>query len=79
MEKNNKSICVFFFSRSALIGIYNNLYKLNEDLISTHTIRQQNFVQMQKNLDAVNNVLKSAIRLRGIFALKIKLKTPIHH
>lgn len=34
-------------------------------MASSFRIRQQNFVEMQKNLDAVNSVLKSSIRLRG--------------
>lgn len=44
--------------------LYTNLNKINEDLIASHTIRQQNFVEMQKCLDAVNNILKSATKLR---------------
>lgn len=34
-------------------------------MASSFRIRQQNFVEMQKNLDALNSVLKSSIRLRG--------------
>lgn len=34
-------------------------------MASSFKIRQKNFVEMQKNLDAVNSVLKSSIRLRG--------------
>lgn len=45
--------------------IYTNLHRLNEDMAGSYRIRQQNFVEMQKNLDAVNSVLKSSIRLRG--------------
>lgn len=59
----------FFFCRGALIAIFNDIYKLNEDLISTYTIRQQNFIEMQKNLDAVNSILKSATRLRGNYTM----------
>lgn len=44
--------------------------KLNEDLIGSYTIRQQNFVEMQKCLDAVNNILKSATKLRGSISHK---------
>lgn len=47
-----------------MLKIYTNLNKVNEDLIASHTIRQQNFFEMQKCLDAVNNVLKSATKLR---------------
>lgn len=36
-------------------------------MASAYTIRQQNFAEMQKNLNAVNSVLKSSIRLRGKF------------
>lgn len=45
--------------------IYTNLHRLNEDMAGSYRIRQQNFAEMQKNLDAVNSVLKSSIRLRG--------------
>lgn len=48
-----------------MIRIYTNLNKLNEDLASSYQIRKQNFIEMQKSLDAVNSVLKSSIRLRG--------------
>lgn len=51
--------------RGDLIRIYTNLNRLNEDMAGSYAIRQQNFVEMQKNLDAVNSVLKSSIRLRG--------------
>lgn len=63
---------LFFFlntCRDALIAIFNDIYKLNEDLISTYTIRQQNFIEMQKSLDSVNSILKSATRLRGNYVL----------
>lgn len=53
---------VFNF-RKDLIRIYTNLNKLNEDLASSYQIRKQNFIEMQKSLDAVNSVLKSSIRL----------------
>lgn len=46
--------------------IYTNLHRLNEDMAGSYRIRQQNFAEMQKNLDAVNSVLKSSIRLRGM-------------
>lgn len=54
-----------FLQRSDLTRIYTNLSRLNEDMASAYTIRQQNFAEMQKNLNAVNSVLKSSIRLRG--------------
>lgn len=57
---------VFNF-RKDLIRIYANLDKLNDDLASSYQIRKQNFIEMQKSLDAVNSVLKSSIRLRGEF------------
>lgn len=53
--------------------IYTNLHRLNEDMAGSYRIRQQNFAEMQKNLDAVNSVLKSSIRLRGKIALLINL------
>lgn len=52
-------------NRNDLMRIYTNLHRLNEDMAGSYRIRQQNFVEMQKNLDAVNSVLKSSIRLRG--------------
>lgn len=59
-------ICICFsMLRNDLTKIYSNLNRLNEDMASSFKIRQQNFVEMQKNLDAVNSVLKSSIRLRG--------------
>lgn len=56
---------ILVFIRNDLTRIYSNLNRLNEDMASSYRIRQQNFVEMQKNLDAVNSVLKSSIRLRG--------------
>ncbi|XP_031619932.1 Bardet-Biedl syndrome 2 protein homolog [Contarinia nasturtii] len=53
------------YNENDLTGIYTNLNRLNEDMASSFKIRQQNFVEMQKNLDGVNSVLKSSIRLRG--------------
>lgn len=53
------------FYRNDLTRTYTNLNRLNEDMASSFRIRQQNFAEMQKNLDAVNSVLKSSIRLRG--------------
>lgn len=52
-------------ARSDLTRIYTSLNRLNDDMASAYTIRQQNFAEMQKNLNAVNSVLKSSIRLRG--------------
>lgn len=57
--------CNLFHFRKDLIRIYTNLNKLNEDLAGSYQIRKQNFIEMQKSLDAVNSVLKSSIRLRG--------------
>lgn len=55
-----------------MLRIYTNLNKLNEDLASSYQIRKQNFIEMQKSLDAVNSVLKSSIRLRmGSYAAKM--------
>lgn len=64
-------VCFLFFNtfyarfRNDLTGIYTNLNRLNEDMAISFQIRQQNFVEMQKNLNGVNSVLKSSIRLRG--------------
>lgn len=72
-SKTKLYIFIFFwFSRKDLLRIYTNLNKLNEDLASSYQIRKQNFIEMQKSLDAVNSVLKSSIRLRmGSYAAKM--------
>lgn len=59
----------FFIFRTDLMRIYSNLNRLNDDMASSYKIRQQNFAEMQKNLNAVNSVLKSSIRLRGKYSL----------
>lgn len=62
----------FSSSRKELTRIYTNLNKLNEDMASSYKIRKQNFVEMQKSLNAVNAVLKSSIKLRvGKYAAKM--------
>lgn len=37
---------------------------MTEDLISTHTIRQRNFAEIQRSLEAINAILKAASKLR---------------
>ena len=54
------------YFREALIGLYTEMQKLTEDLISTYTIRQKNFQEIQKSLEGINVILKSAGKLRGI-------------
>lgn len=46
-------------------------------MASSFRIRQQNFAEMQKNLDAVNSVLKSSIRLRGNYHSRQKNRNPL--
>lgn len=65
VSNKKKILGILVFIRNDLTRIYSNLNRLNEDMASSYRIRQQNFVEMQKNLDAVNSVLKSSIRLRG--------------
>lgn len=67
IRKKFNSIRFISIYRNDLMRIYTNLHRLNEDMAGSYRIRQQNFAEMQKNLDAVNSVLKSSIRLRGKF------------
>lgn len=48
------------------MGLYTDMQKLTEDLISSYTIRQKNFMEIQKSLEGINLLLKSAGKLRGI-------------
>lgn len=53
----------------ALPNLYNDMLKLTEDLVSVHRIRQQNFNEIQKSLENINSMLKSASKLRGTFQI----------
>lgn len=50
--------------REALLGMFGDLRTLTEDLISTHRIRQTNFAEIQRALEAINAILKAASKLR---------------
>lgn len=52
-------------NRDALVGLYADMQKLTEDLLSSHMIRQKNFQEIQKSLQGVNAILKAASKLRG--------------
>lgn len=52
------------FCRESLPGLFGTLRTLTEDLISTHTIRQRNFAEIQRSLEGINAVLKAASKLR---------------
>ncbi len=52
-------------NRDALTGLYADMQKLTEDLLSSHMIRQKNFQEIQKSLQGVNAILKAASKLRG--------------
>lgn len=52
------------FYRETLSGLFSNILTLTEDLISTHTIRQRNFAEIQHSLEGINAVLKAASKLR---------------
>lgn len=66
---------LFFISppnRDVLIALYADMQKLTEDLLNSHMIRQKNFQEIQKSLQAVNGILKAASKLRGMRRFKVE-------
>lgn len=47
--------------------MFADMQTLTEDLVSSHTIRQKNFAEIQRALEGINSILKSSSKLRGVY------------
>lgn len=61
------NVLQFFFSDD-LPKYYNELNKLNNELINGYNIRLANYQEGMETMKTINSILQKASRLRGLFA-----------